>query len=161
VQTLRRGGGLLVLFDGPWGGKARQLAAGRAVVSGGECSHSHFSILQLMTEQGLLLQEGQAQRVSVRVAGEFLPADQPRTGHWSKQAYTVTVTPGQDLLLSCQPRHTWGSRFTGTCPAAARSYLALFDTFSDATITFQLGEQWGQPTFQRRFLSDMRALAVV
>jgi hypothetical protein len=98
-----------------------------------------------MTEDGLLLQQGKSQRVSVRVAAEFLSAEQPRTGHWSKQAYSISITPGQDLLLHCQPQHTWGGRFTATCPAAARSHMALYDDhFSDSGILSTLGEHRSQ-----------------
>lgn len=127
------------------------------MASGGQ--YSHFSALQLMTEQGLLLQPCHSQRVSVRVAGEFLPAAQPRTGHWSRNAYSVTITPGQDLLLSCQPSHTWGKQFRASSPAAARGYLALYDTLSDS-ITAALGEQRGQSSFQRGLLSYVCPLSV-
>lgn len=159
TQTLRRGAGLLVLFDDSWGGKARQLMAGRAVVSGRE--YSHYSVLQLMTTEGLLLQEGYSQTVSVRVAGEYLAAEQPRTGHWSKAQHSLSITPGHNLLLSCQPSHTWGKNFTASCPAATRSYLALFDGFSDAEITAVLGEQRGQSFLQSHFRIDLVAFAVV
>ena len=152
VQTLRRGAGLLVLFDGPWGGKGRLLAAGRAVVSGQE--YSHYSILQLMTADGLLLQHGHSQTVSGRVAAEFLPAEEARTGHWSKQPYSISITPGRNLLLHCQPRHTWGQRFVAACPAAARSFLALYDGLSDAAVTAALGEQRGQAFLQLTLMTD-------
>lgn len=142
-QTLRRGAGLLVLLGDSWGGKAKQLQAGRAVVSGQE--YTHFSVLQLMTTEGLLLQDGHSQKVSVRVASDFLPAQQPRTGHWSKQQHTVIITPGRDLLLSCQPQHTWGQRFTASCSAASSSYLALYDGLSDTSISTALSEQGCQP----------------
>ena len=158
THTLRRGAGLLLLLPDSWGGKGRLLAAGRAVVNGQE--FSHFSILQLMTTNGLLLQDGCTQTVSVRVAAEFIPAEQPRTGHWSKAAYTITVTPGSNLLLYCQPQHTWGQRFVAGCAAAARSFLALYDGLSDSAVAAALGEQWCQALLQLGFASDGCALAV-
>ena len=103
--------------------------------------YSHYSVLQLMAIDGLLLQHGCTQHVSVRVAGEFLPAEEARTGHWGRQAYTISITPGHNLLLYCQPQHTWGKRFVAACPAAARSYLALYDGLSDAAVASALGKQ--------------------
>lgn len=132
-----------MLFAGPWAGKARQLQAGSAVIQGRE--YTHFSVLQLMTTEGLLVQEGHSQRVSVRVAADFLPANQPRTGHWSSSTYTVTITPGHNLLVSSQPTHAWGKQFRATCAAAAQSHLALYgDALGDASIASALGEQGSQ-----------------
>jgi hypothetical protein len=86
--------------------------------------------------------------VQVRVAAEFLtsgpaPAQQQQllTGHWSKKAYTLSVTPGVNLLLYCNPTHTWGKKFTASCPAACSSFGALFPGLSPAKVTFALGEQ--------------------
>ena len=110
--VLPRGAGMLMLLPDSWGGKAVQLRAGRALV--GEQRFTHYSIVQLMSAAGVLLQQGSAQTVQVRVAAEFLtagPAPQKQqqqllTGHWSKKAYKLCVTPGANLLLHCKPTHT-------------------------------------------------------
>lgn len=158
-QVLRRGAGLLLLRDTSWGGKARQMQAGRAVVSGHE--YSHYSVLQLMTSEGLLLQKALSQTVSVRVSKEYSPADHPCIGHWSRQAYSVTIAPGCNLLLSCQPRHSLGQRFTANSPAAARSFLALYEGLDDAAITVALGEQGCQPVSQLTLTCHVHSSAVV
>jgi hypothetical protein len=68
--VLPRGAGMLMLLPDSWGGKAVQLRAGRALV--GEQHFTHYSIVQLMSAAGVLLQQGSAQTVQVRVAAEFL-----------------------------------------------------------------------------------------
>jgi hypothetical protein len=65
-SLLRRGAGLLVLLQNGWRGKAKALA-GRMQLAG--LAYTHYSILQLMTTEGLLLSGG-AQKVKVRVAAE-------------------------------------------------------------------------------------------
>ena len=145
--VLPRGAGMLMLLPDSWGGKAVQLRAGRALV--GEQRFTHYSIVQLMSAAGVLLQQGSAQTVQVRVAAEFLtagPAPQQQqqqllTGHWSKKAYKLSVTPGANLLLHCSPTHTWGKKFTASCPAACSSYEALYTGLSLAKVTSALGEQ--------------------
>jgi hypothetical protein len=143
--VLPRGAGMLALFSDNWGGKAVQLQAGRALV--GEQYFTHYSIVQLMSAAGVLLQQESAQIVQVRVAAECLSAgpaaqqQQPLTGHWSKKAYKLSMTPGLNLLLHCQPTHNWGKKFTASCPAACSSYEALFPDLSHAKVTTALGEQ--------------------
>jgi hypothetical protein len=127
-DVLPRGAGMLVLFDNNWGGKAVQLQAGRVVIE--EQHFTPYSIVQLMSEAGLLLWQKSAQMVQLRVAAEFLSVQQhPLIGHWSQKAYNLRVTPGSNLLLHCQPTHTWGKKFTASCSAACSSYGALFPGF--------------------------------
>jgi hypothetical protein len=87
--VLRRGAGLLVLLQNGWGGKAKALA-GRVQLAG--AAYTHYSIIQLMTAEGLLLTCG-AQKVSVRVAAEFCSESVKIVGAWSKRQYTATVAP--------------------------------------------------------------------
>jgi hypothetical protein len=135
---LRRGAGLLVLFQNNWGGKAELLQAGRALVAGKTFTHS--SVLQLMSEQGLLLRAGSEQSVSVRVAAEYLQPSTPLTGNWSKSCFTISIHPGVNLLLHSPATHTWGRKFTVKCSAAA-GYAALFPGLSQQNIATALGEQ--------------------
>jgi hypothetical protein len=145
--VLPRGAGMLMLLPDSWDSKAVQLRAGRALV--GEQRFTHYSIVQLMSAAGVLLQQG-SQTVQVRVAAEFLTAgptpqqqQQPLTGHWSKKAYKLSVTPGVNLLLHCSPTHTWAKKFTASCPAACSSYEALYPGLSLAKVANALGEQGG------------------
>jgi hypothetical protein len=92
--------------------------------------------------------------VQVRVAAEFITAapqqqHPPLTGCWSQKAYSLRVTPGVNLLLHCQPTHTWGKKFTASCSTACSSYEALFPGLSQAKVTSALGEQRCQPGFKR------------
>jgi hypothetical protein len=142
--VLSRGAGMLMLLPDSWGGKAVQLRAGRALVA--EQRFTHYSIVQLMSAAGVLLQQG-SQTVQVRVAAEFLTAgptpqqqQQLLTGHWSKKAYKLSVTPGVSLLLHCSPTHNWGKKFTASCPAACSSYEALYTGLSPVKVTSALGE---------------------
>jgi hypothetical protein len=57
-------------------------------------SYSRYTIGQLMTPAGLLLQGGQQQRVQVRVAAEFVAGSRPLSGNWAKQPCDVDVWPG-------------------------------------------------------------------
>jgi len=83
-------------LDNDWGGKAVQLQAGRVVIE--EQHFTHYSIVQLMSAAGLLLQQKSAQMVQLRVAAEFLSVAAHKhpltTGHWSQKAYNLRVTPG-------------------------------------------------------------------
>jgi hypothetical protein len=93
---LPRGSGLLALLSNGWSGKARLLQAGKAVVAGH--TFSHFSVLQLMSAEGLLLRDGFMQSVYVRVAAEFLAPEQQQqlTGNWSRAVVKLDVTPGRN-----------------------------------------------------------------
>jgi hypothetical protein len=138
---LRRGAGMLVLFPNNWGGKAQLLQGGKTVIAGKP--FTHCSVLQLMSEQGLLLRAGSQQSVSVRVAAEYLQPSTPLTGNWSKACFTVSITPGVNVLLHSRASHTWGCKFTAKCSAAA-GYAALFPGLSQQNITTALGKQWGK-----------------
>jgi hypothetical protein len=135
---LRRGAGLLVLFPNSWGGKAQLLQAGKALVAGKAFTHS--SVLQLMSEQGLLLLAGCQQSVSVRVAADHLTPSTPLIGNCSKLCFTISITPGVSLLLHSPASHTWGRKFTAKCSAAA-GYAGLFPDLSQANISSALGAQ--------------------
>jgi hypothetical protein len=72
-DVLPRGAGMLVLCNDNWAGKALQLQAGRAlVVEQHSVCGTHYSVVQLMSASGVLLQHRSAQTVQVRVAAEFL-----------------------------------------------------------------------------------------
>jgi hypothetical protein len=129
---------MLVLFSTSWNGKAQLLQAGKSVIA--LKPFTHCSVLQLMSNDGLLLWPGSKQSVSVRMAADYLAPSTPLTGNWSKSSFTVSITPGVNLLLHSPGSHTWGRRFTGKCSAAA-GYAALFPGLSQANITSALGEQ--------------------
>jgi hypothetical protein len=145
---LPRGYGLLVLLGSSWSGKAQLLPGGKASVAGQ--SFSHFSIMQLMSPEGLLLHNGSAQSVRVRAAADFMTAatDKQLVGQWSKAVSSVTVTPGCNLLLHSRAQHIWGKNFTAKCTAAA-GYEALYPGLSKASIDAALGEQGCQAFLQR------------
>jgi hypothetical protein len=109
---LRRGAGLLVLFPNSWRGKTQALQAGKALVAGK--AFTHYSILQLMSKQGLLLRAGSEQSVSVRVAAQYLQPATALTGNWSTSCFPVSSTPGVNLLL----HHTPGG--ASSLPSAMR-----------------------------------------
>lgn len=159
---LSRGSGLLVLFSNDWAGKARLLQAGKATV--GAQTFSHFSIVQLMSVDGLVLRDGFAQSsVPVRVAAEFLAQQlqQQQTGHWSRAVFKLNVTPGSNLLLHSRARHTWGKNFTANCSAAS-GYEALFNPdLSQANVAAALGEQGSYALFQSCFVCYLGPLLVV
>jgi hypothetical protein len=121
-SLLRRGAGLLVLLPGHWRGKAKALA-GRVQVAG--AGYTHYSIMQLMTAEGLLLSGG-AQKVSVRVAAEFCSESVDTVGAWSKRQYTTTVAPQQALLLHSQPPKALGKTFAASSTACTHTYEALY-----------------------------------
>jgi hypothetical protein len=138
---------LLVLFSNDWSGKARLLQAGKALVAGQ--AFSHFSVVQLMSVEGLVLRDGFTQSfVPVRVAAEFLAQEQQQqqqqlTGSWSKAVFKLSVTPDSNLLLHSRAKHTWGKKFTAKCSAAS-GYEALFNPdLSQANVAAALGEQGG------------------
>jgi hypothetical protein len=74
---------------------------------------SYYSIVQLMSHEGLLLHKGQQQTVSVRVSAEFLGAgsSSDAVGAWSKHAFDVVLWPEEILLLHCQPPQPVGKKF--------------------------------------------------
>ena len=112
---------------------------------------THFSIMQLMSPEGLLLRNGSAQSVRVRVAADFMTAaidKQQLVGQWSRTVSSVTITPGSNLLLHARAQHTWGKNFTAKCSAAA-GYEALYPGLSKASIDAALGEQGGHTCLQR------------
>jgi hypothetical protein len=131
---LSRGSGLLLLFGNDWAGKARLLQAGKAMVAG--LSFSHFSVVQLMSVE--MLRDTFTQSVPVRVAAEFLAQEQQLTGNWSKAVFKLSVTPGSNLLLHSRAKHTWSTKFTAKCSAAA-GYEALFPDLSQANVAAALG----------------------
>jgi len=137
-SLLRRGAGLLVLLQHRWGSKAKALQ-GRVQLAG--ATYSHYSMLQLMTAEGLLLSGG-AQKVKVRVAAEFCSESVDIVGAWSKRPYTVTVAPQHALLLHSQPPKALGKTFAATSTACTHTYEALYG-WTPACITAALGKQGG------------------
>jgi hypothetical protein len=129
---------MLVVFPNSWNGKAQLLQAGKTVIAGKP--FTHCSVLQVMSEQGVLLRGGYEQSASVRVAADYLAPSTPLTGNWSKSCFTISITPGVNLLLHSPASHTWGRKFTAKCSAAA-GYAALFHGLSQANITSALGKQ--------------------
>ncbi|WIA36184.1 hypothetical protein OEZ86_007527 [Tetradesmus obliquus] len=93
-----------------------------------------------MSPEGLLLRNGSAQSVRVRVAADFMTAatDKQLVGQWSRTVSSVTITPGSNLLLHARAQHTWGKNFTAKCSAAA-GYEALYPGLSKASIDAALG----------------------
>jgi hypothetical protein len=143
-SLLRRGAGLLVLLPSHWRGKAKALA-GRVQVAG--AAYTHYSIIQLMTPEGLLLSGG-AQKVSLRVAAEFCSETVDTVGAWSKRQYTATVTPQHALLLHSQPPTSLGRSFAATSTACTHTYEAMYG-WTPACITAALGRPGGlQGVFQ-------------
>jgi hypothetical protein len=136
-SQLARGAGLLLLLPNSWGDKAKQLQHGKAVLAG--TCFTYYTIVQLMSAEGVLLLQGCQQSVKVRVAAEFCE-QLDKTGHWSSKAYTASVTPGLNVLLHCSARHAWGKRFVGSCSGAASSYEALYPGLSPDNIAAALGE---------------------
>jgi hypothetical protein len=155
---LPRGSGLLVLFSNDWSGKARLLQAGKASVAGQ--TYRYYSVLQLMSAEGLLLRDGFTQPVKVRVAAEFVAPEQQLTGNWSRAVVKLDVTPGSNLLLHSRPRHTWGKKFSAKCSAAA-GYEALFPDLSQANMAAALGEYGGYARCQRCFVCNNGSLLVI
>jgi hypothetical protein len=138
--TLRRGAGLLLLVPSSraWRGLSKPLG-GSIIIR--EHTYSYYTIAQLMTAEGLILQGGQQQRVSVRAAGEFAAGDQALSGNWAKQPHVVMVWPGETLLLWEQPSHKLGSKFVGD--AASFAYPALYSSFTEERITAAIGASVG------------------
>jgi hypothetical protein len=134
--TLRRGAGLLLLVPSSklWHQLPKPLGGS---ISFHSTSYSRYTIGQLMTPAGLLLQGGQQQCVQVRVAAEFVAGSRPLSGNWAKQPCDVDVWPGQTLLLWEQPSHKLGRKFGGD--AASYAYPALYSTFADQRITAAVG----------------------
>jgi hypothetical protein len=114
-----------VLLRNGWRGKARPLN-GSVLVRG--VAYSCYSVVQLMSHEGLLLRKGQQQTVSVRVAAEFLApgSSSDAVGAWSKQAFNVAVWPEESLLLHCQPPQPVGRKFRSYSSACTHTYEALF-----------------------------------
>jgi hypothetical protein len=134
-----------VLLQNGWGGKARALA-GRVQLAG--AAYSHYSILQLMTAEGLLLSGG-AQKVKVRVAAEFCSESVQIVGAWSKRQYTAIVAPQHALLLHSQPPKALGKTFAASSTACTHTYEALYG-WTPACITAALGRPGGlQGVFRR------------
>jgi hypothetical protein len=136
-SLLRRGAGLLVLLQNGWGGKAKALA-GRLQVAG--AAYTHYSIMQLMTPEGLLLTGG-AQKVKVPVAAEFCTDAVDTVGAWSKRQYTATVAPQHALLLHSQPPKALGKTWAAST-ACTHTYEALYG-WTPACITAALGMPGG------------------
>lgn len=136
--TLRRGGCMLLLVPNTklWRQLSKPLSALGGSISIRSAAYSRYTIAQLMTPTGLLLQAGQQQRVQVRVAHEFI-AGRPRSGYWAKQPCAVDVWPGETLLLWQQPSHRLGRKFGGD--AASHAYPALFSTFTDERLAAAIG----------------------
>jgi hypothetical protein len=124
-STLSRGAGLLVLLRNGWRGKARPLN-GSVLVRG--VAYTCYSIVQLMSHEGLLLHKGHQQTVSVRVAAEFLGrgSSSDAVGAWSKQAFNVALWPEEILLLHCQPPQPVGKMFKSYSSACTHTHEALF-----------------------------------
>jgi hypothetical protein len=108
---LPRGSGLLVLFSNDRSGKARLLQAGKASVAGQ--TYRYYSVLQLMSAEGLLLRNGFT----------FTPClfvySGPTTARWFVVllAYVVSVPLPRALYGgSDAPRFTSGFGRRGGCP---------------------------------------------
>jgi hypothetical protein len=138
-STLRRGAGLLVLLRNGWRGKARPLN-GSLLVRG--VAYTCYSIVQLMSHEGLLLHKGHQQAVRVRVAAEFLGAGSSSdvVGAWSKQTFSVDVWPEETLLLHCQPPQPVGKKFKSYSSACTHTHEALFG-WTPAVVTAALGKR--------------------
>ena len=121
-SLLSRGGGMLVLLASEWGDKALPLH-GQVLVA--DVAYSHYSILQLMTKEGLLLSGG-PQDVSVRVAAACCGRGIQVVGSWSKDPFTLTVAPQHTLLMHCQPPRPLGGKFMATSEACTHTHEALF-----------------------------------
>jgi hypothetical protein len=135
---------MLVMLTGNWRGKAKALS-GRVQVSG--AAYTHYSIVQLMTAEGLLLTGG-AQKITVRVAADFCSETVDTLGAWSKRQYTATVAPQHALLLHSQPPTSLGRSFAATSTACTHTHEALYG-WTPACITAALGRQGGlQGVFQ-------------
>jgi len=93
--TLQRGAGVLLLVPNrkAWHDRARPLQ-GAITIRG--TVYSGYTVGQLMTQQGLLLQHGKQQRISVKLASEFLQDPSALSGFWSSKSYTLDVWPGRD-----------------------------------------------------------------
>jgi hypothetical protein len=119
-----------VLLRNGWRGKARPLN-GSVLVRG--VAYTCYSIVQLMSHEGLLLHKGHQQTVSVRVAAEFpgRGSSSDAVGAWSKQAFNVALWPEEILLLHCQPpqrssRATARPARTPMRPCFARCKLSCY-----------------------------------
>lgn len=134
-SMLRRGGGMLVLLPNHWGFKAQPLESS-AVVAG--VAYSHFSIMQLMSHEGLLLSGGQ-QELSVHVAADLCSGNVAISGVWSKQQVKLTVAPQESLLLHCQPPGSVGIKFLSMSSACTHTYEALYG-WTPAVVTTALGK---------------------
>lgn len=137
-SVLRRGGGMLALLPNPWGDQALPLH-GHALVAG--VAYSHYSILQLMTRDGLLLSGG-PQEVSVRVAGKCCDSAAKVVGAWSKDPFKLTVEPQHALLLHSQPPKPLGVQFRATSEACTHTHEALYG-WSPDVVTAELGKPGG------------------
>lgn len=135
---LRRGAGLLVLLQSGWGGKAKALA-GRVQLAG--AAYTHYSIMQLMTAEGLLLSGG-VQKVKVRVAADVCSETVDIVGAWSKRQYTATVAPQHALLLHSQPPTALGKNFAASSTACTHTHEALYG-WTPACITAAQGRPGG------------------
>ena len=91
-------------------------------------AYTCYSIVQLMSHEGLLLHKGQQQTVSVHVAAEFLGAGSSSVavGAWRKQAFNVAVWAEESLLLHCQPPQPVGKMSKSYSSACTHTYEALF-----------------------------------
>jgi hypothetical protein len=139
-SVLLKGAGLVLLVPNSWASRGRALG-GTVTIQGS--SYRHYTVAQLMSSDGLLLDSsGPQQRVSVRIAGDFLSSGEQLTGLWSKKAYVLHLQPGA-VLLSCQPSHAVKKRFRGDSEAANKGYMALYSSFTDAAISAAVGEAPG------------------
>jgi hypothetical protein len=132
VAVLQRGSGVVLIVPMGWSSRAKPLEKG--TVGGGKLTH--WTVVQLM--EALVLTGGE-QAVSVRVASEFVCPGEPLTGNWTKKAFNLRVLPETMVLLSSQARHQLGKQFRGDADAA-KGYMTLFPSFTDAAIGGALGE---------------------
>ena len=131
VAVLQRGSGVMLIVSKGWSSRAKPLEKG--TMGGGK--FTHWTVVQLM--EALVLTGGE-QAVSVRVASEFVCSGEPLTGYWSKKAFNIKVVPDTMVLLSSQARHQLGKQFRADGDAA-KGYMTLFPSFTDAAITNALG----------------------
>lgn len=105
-----------------------------AVIHG--TSYSHYSVVQLGSADGLLLQSQEPQVAKVCVAAEFVSGVEV-AGHWTKGQYDLTVQR-ETLLLSCSLPRSAG-RFN---PQKSLTYEAMYG-WSGSVITVALGKPVG------------------
>ena len=132
------GGALLLLPPGKrWEGKGWALEG--TFTHGGQ-QYRRYCIVQL--QKPLLINSSEPQQASFRIAAECCGQQEPLIGSWSKQAYSLSVTPQVTLLLPTQPRHAVKRRLRAGQDAAKSHVLLYGNAFSQAAIDFALGESF-------------------